>query len=102
MFLDDASGILLAGPMLMPIMAAIGVDPVHFGAILGVNLGMGLITPPTAPILYFAGAVGKASLPSMLGPTLHFLFLCYLPVLMPTHFVDRNGTRMHASHYCEP
>src|SRR3546814_1508569 len=51
MFLDDASGILLAGPMLMPIMAAIGVDPVHFGAILGVNLGMGLITPPTAPIL---------------------------------------------------
>src|SRR3546814_3532638 len=81
MFLDDASGILLAGPMLMPIMAAIGVDPVHFGAILGVNLGMGLITPPTAPILYFAGAVGKASLPSMLGPTLHFIFLCYLPVL---------------------
>src|SRR3546814_3152194 len=87
MFLDDASGILLAGPMLMPIMAAIGVDPVHFGAILGVNLGMGLITPPTAPILYFAGAVGKASLPSMLGPTLHFIFLCYLPVLMLTTFV---------------
>src|SRR3546814_14565762 len=76
MFLDDASGILLAGPMLMPIMAAIGVDPVHFCAILGVNLGMGLITPPTAPILYFAGAVGKASLPSMLGPPQHFLFLC--------------------------
>src|SRR3546814_20397337 len=73
--------------MLMPIMAAIGVDPVHFGAILGVNLGMGLITPPTAPILYFAGAVGKASLPSMLGPTLHFIFLCYLPVLMLTTFV---------------
>src|SRR3546814_11918695 len=82
MFLDDASGILLAGPMLMPIMAAIGVDPVHFGAILGVNLGMGLIKPPTAPILYFAGAVGKASLPSMLGPTLTFILLSSLPVLL--------------------
>lgn len=87
MFLDDASGILLAGPMLMPVMAAIGVDPVHFGAIMAVNLGMGLITPPTAPILYFAGAVGKVALPPMLKPTFCFIFLCYLPVLIATTFV---------------
>src|SRR3546814_18715605 len=68
-------------------MGASGGEPFLFGAILGVNLGMGLITPPTAPILYFAGAVGKASLPLMLGPTLHFIFLCSLPVLMLTTFV---------------
>src|SRR5690606_32184876 len=87
MFLDDASGILLAGPMLLPLMLAIDVDPVHFGAIVAVNLGMGLITPPTAPILYFAGAVGKASFPSMLRPTFCFIFFCYLPTLIATTFV---------------
>ena len=86
-FLNDASGILLAGPMLLPLMLAIDVDPVHFGAIVAVNLGMGLITPPTAPILYFAGAVGKASFPSMLRPTFCFIFFCYLPTLIATTFV---------------
>lgn len=87
MLLDDASGILLAGPMLMPLILAIGVDPVHFGAIMAVNLGMGLITPPTAPILYFAGAIGKASFPSMLRPTLCFIFFCYFPTLIATTYI---------------
>jgi tripartite ATP-independent transporter DctM subunit len=53
MFMEDVSGILLAAPLLMPVMSQVGVDPVQFAAIVAVNLGMGLITPPTAPILYF-------------------------------------------------
>ncbi|AZY95521.1 TRAP transporter large permease (plasmid) [Paracoccus sp. Arc7-R13] len=87
MFLDDASGILLAGPMLLPVVQEIGVDPVQFGAIMGVSLGMGLITPPTAPILYFAGMIGKTTLPLMLKPTMTFIVICYLPVLFLTTFI---------------
>jgi len=87
MFMDDVSGILLATPMLMPVMHQLGVDPVQFAAIVATNLGMGLITPPTAPILYLGALIGKAPLSQMLTPTFYFLFLAYLPVVLLTTFV---------------
>jgi len=87
MFLDDISGVLLASPMLLPVAMELGIDPVHFGAIVGVNLGMGLITPPTAPILYFAGLIGNTTLPKMIGYTLILIFFGYFPVLLLTTFI---------------
>ncbi|QFI69210.1 TRAP transporter large permease [Sinorhizobium alkalisoli] len=87
MFMEDVSGILLASPLLMPVMQQAGVDPVQFAAIIATNLGMGLITPPTAPILYFAALIGKTPLGPMLKPTLVFVFLAYLPVVLLTTFV---------------
>jgi TRAP-type C4-dicarboxylate transport system permease large subunit len=87
MFMEDVSGILIASPLLMPVMVQAGVDPVHFAAIIATNLGMGLITPPTAPILYFAALIGKSSLGPMLKPTLVFVFLAYLPVVLLTTFI---------------
>lgn len=87
MFMDDASGILLATPMLMPIIHELGIDPVQFAAIVATNLGMGLITPPTAPILYLGALVGKTPLSSMLKPTMVFLLLAYLPVVLLTTFI---------------
>ncbi len=86
MFMDDASGILLATPMLMPIVHKLGIDPVHFAAIIATNLGMGLITPPTAPILYLGALVGKTPLSGMLKPTMVFLLFAYLPVVLLTTF----------------
>lgn len=68
------SGILLAAPILASVVAAVGVDPVHFAAIIATNLGMGLITPPTAPLLYFGTLIGKTTLGPMLKPTLVFVF----------------------------
>lgn len=87
MFMEDISGILLASPMLMPVMQEIGIHPVHFAAIISTNLGMGLITPPTAPILYFGALIGETNLPAMLRPTLVFVFLGYLPVVLLTTFI---------------
>lgn len=87
MFMEDVSGILLASPLLMPVMVQAGVDPIHFAAIIATNLGMGLITPPTAPILYFAALIGKTSLGPMLKPSLVFVFLAYMPVVLLTTFV---------------
>ncbi len=87
MFMEDVSGILLATPMLMPVINELGIDPVHFAAIVGTNLGMGLITPPTAPILYFGALVGETRLSAMLKPTLVFLLLAYLPVVLLITFV---------------
>ena len=87
MFMEDVSGILLAAPLLLPVMNEIGVHPVHFAAIIGTNLGMGLITPPTAPILYFGTLIGGVKLPQIIKPTLVFVFLTYLPVVLLTTFI---------------
>lgn len=87
MLMEDVSGILLSTPLLMPLVNELGIDPVHFAAIIGVNLGMGLITPPTAPILYFGALIGETRLSAMIGPTLVFLLLAYLPVVLLTTFV---------------
>ena len=86
MLMDDASAILLATPMLMPIMRALEIDPVHFAAIIATNLGMGLITPPTAPLLYLGSLVGKVPLVRMLSPTGVFLLFAYLPVVLLTTY----------------
>ncbi|MGB3424923.1 MAG: TRAP transporter large permease [Castellaniella sp.] len=87
MLMEDVSGILLAAPMLLPVIKEIGMDPVQFAAIIATNLGMGLITPPTAPILYFAALVGKAPLAPMLRYMLVFVFLAYLPVVLLTTYI---------------
>lgn len=87
MLMDDFSGLLLATPIMMPIIAEIGVHPVQFAAIIGVNLGMGNITPPTAPLLYFGARIGKTPLAPMLKPSLIFVVFGYLPVLMLTTFI---------------
>lgn len=87
MLMDDISGVLLASPLLLPVIQELGVHPVQFGAIIAVNLGMGLVTPPTAPILYFAGLVGKARIQTMIKPTLAFVFFAYLPVVLLTTFI---------------
>ena len=87
MFMEDVSGILLAAPLLLPVVTEAGVHPVHFAAIIGVNLGMGLITPPTAPILYFGTLIGQTTLARVVKPTLVFVFLAYLPVVLLTTFL---------------
>src|SRR5699024_12332638 len=46
MLMDDTSGVLLSTPILLPIAMNFGVDPIHFAAILSVNLGLGYVTPP--------------------------------------------------------
>lgn len=87
MFMEDVSGILLAAPLLLPVVTEAGVHPVHFAAIIGTNLGMGLITPPTAPILYFGTLIGQTTLAKVVRPTLVFVFFAYFPVVLLTTFL---------------
>ncbi|HLW28276.1 MAG TPA: TRAP transporter large permease [Kiloniellales bacterium] len=87
MIIDDISGSVLAAIILLPITQEIGVDPIHFAAIVGVNLGLGNITPPCAPLLFMAGGVTGTPLATYIGPTLKFLLLGHVPVLMLVTFV---------------
>jgi len=86
MLMDDVSGILLCTPILLPIVTAIGVNPIHFAAILGVNLGMGNITPPTAPMLYLSGRICNAKINKMLSPIMMFIIFAWVPTLIITTY----------------
>ena len=57
--MDMAPLILIMTPILLPVATSIGVDPVHFGMIMMINLGMGLITPPVGAVLFVGAAIGK-------------------------------------------
>lgn len=87
MLVDDVSGSILASIILMPVAVNLGVHPIHFAAIVGTNLGLGNITPPCAPLLYMAGSVGKAQFNEYLKPTLMFILLGHLPVVLAVTFI---------------
>jgi tripartite ATP-independent transporter DctM subunit len=61
-FMDMAPMILICTPIMLPIVKALGVDPVHFGMIMLLNLGIGLITPPVGPTLFVGCAIGKCTM----------------------------------------
>lgn len=85
--MDDVSAVLLSTPILLPIAVMIGVNPIHFAAILGVNLGMGNITPPTAPLLFLGGRVGKVNVSEMLMPTIYLIMFAWIPTLIITTYI---------------
>ncbi len=87
MIVDDISGSVLAAIIFLPVVNALGIDPIHFAAIVGVNLGLGNVSPPCAPMLYMAGGVSKLSLDRYLKPTLKFLCLGHLPMVLLVTFI---------------
>ena len=61
-FMDLAPMLLICTPIFMPVIAKLGIDPVHFGMIMILNLGIGLITPPVGPTFFVGCAVGKVTM----------------------------------------
>lgn len=86
MIVNDLTGIILTAPLLLPLVMAMGIHPIHFGAIIGVNLAMGGVTPPYASILYLGMRIGKVEFLDILRPAMTFLILGYVPVVFLTTF----------------
>ncbi len=86
MIMDDISGTVLAASLLFPVVQELGIHPLHFAAILGVNLGMGNVTPPTAPILYLAGHISGCRVADYLRYALIFMFFGLVPVIIATTY----------------
>ena len=61
-FMDMGPLIIITTPIFLPMVSSFGVDPVHFGVIMILNLGIGLNTPPLGPVQFVAAAVGKISI----------------------------------------
>ena len=88
-FMDMAPLIMIGTPIFLPVVKALGMDPVQFGVVMILNLGIGLITPPVGPVLFVACAVGgvsmweatKTSLPFYLAASAVLLLVTYVPAL---------------------
>jgi len=89
MIMDDVSAMLLCTPILLPVVTQLGVHPIHFAAIIGTNLGMGNVTPPTAPTLYFGGRMANTPVSAMMKPAMIFIIFAWLPTLLAvTYFPE--------------
>jgi C4-dicarboxylate transporter DctM subunit len=86
MIMDDISGTVIAASLLFPVMEKIGIHPLHFAAMMGVNLGLGNVTPPTAPILYLAGRIGECKIENYIKPALVLMYGGMLPVVLLTTY----------------
>jgi TRAP-type C4-dicarboxylate transport system permease large subunit len=89
-FLEPTAAITLLVPILMPICAKLGIDPVHFGLVMVLNLMIGLLHPPMGTVLFVLSRVAKLSIERTtvailpwLVPLLATLFLCtYVPEIV--------------------
>ncbi|KFF67009.1 membrane protein [Pectobacterium brasiliense] len=100
--MDMAPLILILTPVLLPVALSLGIDPVHFGMIMLVNLGIGLITPPVGSVLFVASAVSKqkieqvvkAMLPFYCGLFFVLMLVTYIPAIslwLPKFFGVHTG-----------
>ncbi len=84
MIVNDVTAIILIAPLLLPLMEAIGVSPVQFAAIMGVNTAMGGVTPPYASILYLGMRIGKVEFSEVIKPAMILIICGYVPVVFLT------------------
>jgi tripartite ATP-independent transporter DctM subunit len=85
-FMDLAPLIIICTPIFLPVAKAFGIDPVHFGVILILNAGIGLITPPVGSVLFVGAAIGGISVTQALR-TIWPFYLAALIVLLLVTFI---------------
>jgi tripartite ATP-independent transporter DctM subunit len=85
MFLHSAAAIILVVPVVMPLVNAAGIDPVHFGLIVTVNLGIGQQTPPVASVLMVASAIAKESIWNVTRVNVWFIGVLVAVLLLVTY-----------------
>ncbi|MFZ9137214.1 MAG: TRAP transporter large permease [Hylemonella sp.] len=83
--MDMAPLILILTPILLPVVKLMGVDPVHFGMIMMVNLGIGLITPPVGSVLFVGSAVARLRIGVVTQAMLPFFAALLLVLLLVTY-----------------
>jgi len=90
MFLHSAAAIILVVPVVMPLVRAVGIDPIHFGLIVTVNLGIGQQTPPVASVLMVASAIARCSIWEVTRVNIWFIGVL-LAVLLLVTYVPVSG-----------
>ena len=92
MIIDDNSACILAGILLVPVMSQLGVNPYHLAGIVMANLGLGLLTPPVAPLLYAAAGVTGVPLKVYFRYSIYFMLFANVPVIILTTYIPQVAT----------
>ena len=85
MFIETSAAILVLAPILAPIAVSYGVDPVHFGLIIVVNLALGMITPPLGVNLFAACAVAKLRIAEIMPQLVWFVLMVFAALMIITY-----------------
>lgn len=85
-FMETTASLIILTPVLLPLMNEIGVDPLHFGVIIVLNLVIGLTTPPVGVCLFIACAIGEIKLEQITKAILPFLFASIIVLLIVTYW----------------
>ena len=83
-FLDTVPAIIVMAPMLLPTVEAMGVDPIHFGVVMAVNLALGLCSPPYGCNLFVGAAVAKIKMESMFKYIIPYFIVGIISLLIVT------------------
>ena len=81
-FMEALATILILGPILAPLAIKYGIDPIHFGLVMIVNIAIGMVTPPVAVNLNVASEISGVSMDAMTKPVLVFLAVLTIDVLI--------------------
>jgi len=85
LFLHSAAAIILVVPIVMPLVNAVGIDPVHFGLVVTLNLGIGQQTPPVASVLVTACSVAKADIWDVSRVNIYFVSVLFTVLILVTY-----------------
>ncbi len=86
MFMDMTPAILIFTPIFLPIVSEMGMDPIHFGIMMVVNLSLGLCTPPVGSVLFIGCSVAKTRIEDVIKP-LFPMFIAMFVILMLVTYV---------------
>jgi TRAP-type C4-dicarboxylate transport system permease large subunit len=85
MFLDTFPALIILTSVLLPLAGSVGVEPVHFGVIVSLNLMIGAVTPPVGILLFIANRIADAELADTLRELMPFLLASFVVLLLVTY-----------------
>ena len=85
-FMDMTPAVLIFTPIFLPVAVNLGIDPIHFGIIMVLNLCIGLCTPPVGTLLFLGVTIGKTTVPKVIKPLLPMYVALILALLIITYF----------------
>ncbi len=87
-FMDMTPAVLIFTPIFLPVVTALGMDPIHFGIVLVLNLSIGLCTPPVGSVLFVGCGVADTTIEKVIKPLLPMFLAMLVSLLLITYFAE--------------
>ena len=85
-FMDMTPAVLIFTPIFLPVVTKLGMDPIHFGIIMVLNLCIGLTTPPVGSVLFVGVGIAKTTIQKVIKPLIPLFLVMILALFLVTYF----------------